>query len=155
MPDSHNFIFSHGAIHICPIVNTMTRQLGEWSVDRQTDPWSFPSLFVWPNIIAHFMPISETGHPVQQTVIYGIFCSVYGRFAPLTFRPFTGRFAPWTFRPLDVSPPGRFAPRTFRHLDVSPATVVVLPSVDCSCLPPLVSCNFRNVHVVLRNWCHK
>ena len=53
-----------------------------------------------------------------------------------------------TFRPLDVSPPGRFAP----SLDVSPPTVVVSPpSVDCSCSPPLVSCNFRNVHVVLRS----
>jgi len=65
----------------------------------------------------------------------------------------------WTFRPFDVSPTGRFAPsqdvlplhRTFRHLAVSPPTVVVSPpSVDCSCSPPLVSCNFRNVHVVLR-----
>ena len=80
--------------------------------------------------------------------------------SPLDVSP-PRRFAPWTFRhldvsPQDISPPRRFATRTFhpwtfRHLDVSPPTVVVSPpSVDCSCSPPLVSCNFRNVHVVLR-----
>jgi len=43
--------------------------------------------------------------------------TVYGRFAPLTFRPFTGRFAPWTFCHLDVSPP---------TVVVSPPSVTVL-----------------------------
>jgi len=42
--------------------------------------------------------------------------TVYGRIAPLTFRPFTGCFVTWTFCPQDVSPPRHFATRTFRPL---------------------------------------
>ena len=48
------------------------------------------------------------------------FYTVYGRFAPLMFRPLDVLPLHRTFRPLDVSPPGRFAPKTFRPLDVSP-----------------------------------
>ena len=40
---------------------------------------------------------------------------VYGRFAPLMFRPLDVSPLHWTFRPLNVLPP-----RTFRHQDVSP-----------------------------------
>ena len=68
--------------------------------------------------------------------------SVYGRFAPLTFRPLDVSPLHRTFRPLDVSPPGRFAPKTFRPLDVSPGTRMFRP-LDVSPPGRFATCMFR------------
>jgi len=74
---------------------------------------------------------------------------IYGRFATLTFRP-------WTFRPLDGSPPGRFAPKTFRHQDGSPpgrfATWTFRPYVmDDS--PPNSSTQLQSLFLWARHTC--